>query len=89
MKTIHGFDDCLNYVNRLGLVKISKSAGWIPIWQEKACALCDKLLHMSGQITWYHVSFIPFGVECERATGRIKVQYPNSSTIAGFVHSDT
>jgi len=89
MKTISCLDDCLDYVLHLGLVKVEKSPGWIPAWQWNACELCDKMLFLSGQKTWFHKEFIPFGVECERATGRIKVQYPNSSTIAGFVHSDT
>ena len=88
MKTINCFDDCLDYVNRMGAVKVEKGPGWIPEWQRIACNICDKILAMSGQDSWYHKTFQPITVEYKRKEGRFMVCYYGVSVIAGFVCID-
>jgi len=53
------------------------------------------MLRMSGQKTWYAPEFIPFGVQFNRKTKRVKVTYRLGTTtwrsvgdevIAGEVH---
>ena len=85
MKTISCLDDCLDYVLHLGLVKVGKSPGWIPAWQWNACELCDKMLFLSGQKTWFHKEFKPFNVEFKRDKNVVKVNYHGSKAIAGFI----
>jgi hypothetical protein len=62
MKTINGFDDCLQYVQHLGFGKVAKGPGWIPLAQGLLCDTCDNLLAASGQTSWYEKTFKPFRV---------------------------
>jgi hypothetical protein len=77
VKTITCFDECLHYVNRLGVVKVNRRMpGWIPEWQRRACWVCDRLNMLSRQHTWYHKTFKPFDVHFQRSTGRFLVWAP-------------
>jgi hypothetical protein len=53
---INDFDDCLNYVNRLGFA----GNGNIAYRQERLCFICDFLRNASGQASWYKLQ--PFTV---------------------------
>lgn len=93
MKTITCFDDCLDYVNRSGVIPRGMS---IQAFQVEICDLCDKLRDMSGQGTWYHKEFKPFTVWYLRKERAFRVYYHSidvlrspvspSHHVAGHVH---
>ena len=84
MRKIVCFDDCLDYVNKMGFIPKDKSPGWIPDWQRRACNFCDKLLGMSGQDTWYRMK--PFDVEYKKKDKAVAVYYYGLDVVAGHVH---
>jgi hypothetical protein len=60
------FDSVFAYVQRLPRLTVGKGLGWIPYQQRVWCDVCDKLLHASGNTTWYHKTFLPFEVEYDK-----------------------
>lgn len=56
MKQVNNFDECLEYVNRLGIVSPSKPIGWR---QSDMVAIVGKLEHLIGKY--------PFKVRYHRA----------------------
>lgn len=67
MKIINNFDDCLNYVNRLGFA----GSGNISYRQECLCFICNFLRNASGQTSWYKMQpfYVRFSTYKEKSTG--------------------
>lgn len=62
MKVINDFDECLEYVNRLGFA----GGGNMMTKQQSLCDICDLLLDLSMQKIWDSKEFIPFKVKLTR-----------------------
>jgi hypothetical protein len=69
VKEIKSFDDCVHYIHRLGIITGCNIADF----QEKICNICDRILNVSGNKTWYHLEFKPFKVEFNRASKSFKI----------------
>jgi len=61
MILIESFDDCLKYVNSLGLVS---KKNCIAEQQKQLCEICDNIRNGSGQSSWYEMK--PFKVHFRR-----------------------
>ena len=54
MKQVNSFQECLEYVNRLGIVNPSKPIGWR---QQDLCAIVEKLEWLMGKRYPFKVRF--------------------------------
>jgi hypothetical protein len=79
MKTLHDFNEALNYVDRLGVLHIQKSPGWIPEWQRRACNLIDGMEALCNGFPFnvrYHrkddyFDFVVGGVDLNMSTDKL------------------